>query len=339
VSLGQHLTSACIGSISEIFDAEPHYTSRGCCAQAWSVAEVIRVATAMESTLRDQKSDTSTLSSRMEAMRGPNTVRTEIELFVDECSSGKIEGALATNAGPSQHWIERSATMTIEKRDVMFKSGETFAAAWFFLPKGAAPSAPVPAVVMAHGFGAVKEMYLEPFARRFATAGIAALVFDYCGFGASGGEPRQRVLPPEQMEDYRNALTWLSLQPEVDADRLGIWGTSFSGAHVIQVAAHDSRVKAVVSQAGPMDLGQILLGIAGPEQFAAMQKMAIKERIRYATEGGEHYVPSTGRPGEGYVPSHRGLPDQQRNREYEALAGTARARYCSDHRGRVYARG
>src|SRR3989454_5503405 len=88
------------------------------------------------------------------------------------------------------------------------------------------------AVAMAHGFGAVKEMSLESFARRFAAAGIAALVFDYRGFGASGGEPRQRVSPPEQMEDYRNGLTWLSLQPEIDADRLGVWGTSFSGAHV-----------------------------------------------------------------------------------------------------------
>src|SRR5271155_778315 len=142
----------------------------------------------------------------------------------------------------------------------------------------------VPAVAMAHGLGAVKEMYLEPFARRFAKAGIAALVFDYRGFGASGGEPRQRVSPHDQMEDYRNALTWLSLQPEIDANRLGIWGTSFSGAHVIQIAAHDPRVKAVVSQVGPMDLGQIIRGIAGPERFVSLQRLAIQERVRHAIE-------------------------------------------------------
>src|ERR1700680_3895334 len=112
--------------------------------------------------------------------------------------------------------------MTIEKRDVMFKSGETFAAAWLFLPDQARSGGRVPAVAMAHGFGAVKEMYLEPFARRFAAAGIAALVFDYRGFGASGGEPRQRVSPRDQMEYSPNALTWLSLQPEIDADRLRI---------------------------------------------------------------------------------------------------------------------
>src|SRR5258708_7928658 len=191
--------------------------------------------------------------------------------------------------------------MTIEKRDVMFKSGETFAAAWLFLPKGAAMSSPVPAVAMAHGVGAVKEMYLEPFARRFAEAGMAALVFDYRGFGASGGEPRQRVSPRDQMEDYRNALTWLSLRPEIDANRLGIWGTSFSGAHVIQVAAHDPRVKAVAMQVGPMDLGQITRETIGSEQFAGLQQMVMQERIRHMTDGGERYIPSAGRPGEGFA--------------------------------------
>ena len=68
--------------------------------------------------------------------------------------------------------------MSVEKRDVMFKSGEPFAAGWFFVPQQARSGERLPAVAMAHGFGAVKEMYLEPFARRFAAAGIAVLVFD-----------------------------------------------------------------------------------------------------------------------------------------------------------------
>ena len=173
----------------------------------------------------------------------------------------------------------------------MFKSGETFAAAWLFLPENGTLGARVPAVAMAHGLGAVKEMYLEPFARRFAKAGIAALVFDYRGFGASG----------DQMEDYRNALTWLSLQSEIDADRLGVWGSSFSGGHVIQVAAHDSRVKAVVSQVGAMDVSQIIRTVAGPEMFAGLQQLTVLERIRHATDGGEKYIPSTGRPAEGFA--------------------------------------
>jgi len=93
------------------------------------------------------------------------------------------------------------------------------------------------------------------------------------------------------MEDYRSALTWLSLQPEVDSDRLGVWGTSFSGGHVIHVAAHDPRVKAVVSQVGAMDPGQTVRDQTTPEQFAALQQLLIKERIRHATDGGESLYP------------------------------------------------
>src|SRR5882757_10593518 len=167
--------------------------------------------------------------------------------------------------------------MAIQKRDVMFKSGETFAAAWLFLPDQARSGARVPAVAMAHGLGAVKEMYLEPFARSFAGAGIAALVFDYRSFGASGGEPRQRLFPRDQIEDYRNALTWLSLQPEIDADRLGVWGSSFSGGHVLHVAAYDPRVKVVVSQVGAMDVHQITLATLGEERFAALEQLTVQE--------------------------------------------------------------
>jgi fermentation-respiration switch protein FrsA (DUF1100 family) len=186
-----------------------------------------------------------------------------------------------------------------ERRDVVFTSGDSYAAGWFFLPEQASTDARVPAVAMAHGVGAVKEMYLEPFARRFADAGIAALLFDYRSFGASGGEPRRRILPRDQIEDYRSALTWLSLQPEIDADRLGVWGTSFSGGHVLHVAAYDPRVRAVVSQVGAMDLRELTRAAAGPEQFAAIEQLTVQERIRRATEGGEVYIPSTGLPGQG----------------------------------------
>jgi uncharacterized protein len=197
--------------------------------------------------------------------------------------------------------IDREAIMAIEKRDIVFPSGDNYCAAWLFLPDGASPSARVPGVAMAHGLGAVKEMYLEFFARNFATAGIAAVLFDYRHFGASGGEPRQRVAPHDQTEDYRSALTCLSLQREVDADRLGVWGTSFSGGHVLHVAAYDPRVKAVVSQVGAMDADAIMKATATPEQYAALEQMTVKERIRRATEGGEVYIPNTLSPGQTFA--------------------------------------
>src|SRR5207245_7260751 len=102
------------------------------------------------------------------------------------------------------------------------------------------------AVVMAHGFSAVKEMYLDRYAEAFAAAGLAALVFDNRNFGASGGEPRQEIDPWQQVRDYRHAITWMSRQPRVDRARIGVWGSSYSGGHALLVGAVDRRVKCVV---------------------------------------------------------------------------------------------
>ena len=70
----------------------------------------------------------------------------------------------------------------------------------------------------------------------------AALVFDNRCFGASDGEPRQEIDPSAQVRDYRHAITYASTQPEVDPARIGVWGSSYSGAHVLVVAAIDRRV-------------------------------------------------------------------------------------------------
>src|SRR3954471_12006806 len=132
------------------------------------------------------------------------------------------------------------------RHDVEFDAEGVTLRAWLYLPDGA--TGPVPAIVMAHGFSAVKEMYLDTFAEAFAGAGMAALVFDHRNFGASDGEPRQEIDPWAQVRDYRHAITYVRTRQEVDGDRLGIWGTSYSGGHVLVVGAIDRRVKCVVSQ-------------------------------------------------------------------------------------------
>jgi fermentation-respiration switch protein FrsA (DUF1100 family) len=101
---------------------------------------------------------------------------------------------------------------------------------------------------MAHGFSAVKEMYLDHFVEAFAQAGLASLVFDNRNFGASDGEPRQEIDPWQQVRDYRDAITYAETLPNTDGDRIGIWGSSYSGGHVLVVGAIDRRVKCVVSQ-------------------------------------------------------------------------------------------
>ncbi|MDN5856233.1 MAG: alpha/beta fold hydrolase, partial [Actinomycetia bacterium] len=93
-----------------------------------------------------------------------------------------------------------------------------------------------------------KEMYLDKYAETFAEPGLNALVFDNRNFGASDGQPRQEIDPWAQVRDYRHAITYATTLSEVDSERVGVWGSSYSGGHVLVVAAIDRRVKAVVSQ-------------------------------------------------------------------------------------------
>src|SRR6266545_7858973 len=132
------------------------------------------------------------------------------------------------------------------RQDIEFDAEGVTLRGWLYLPDGA--TGPVPTVVMAHGFSAVKEMYLDSYAEVFAAAGLGALVFDNRNFGASDGEPRQEIDPWAQVRDYRHAITYAGTLPEVDPRRIGIWGSSYSGGHVLVVAAIDRRVRAVVSQ-------------------------------------------------------------------------------------------
>lgn len=126
-----------------------------------------------------------------------------------------------------------------------FESGGVRCDADFYTPVGSDP--PWPAVVLANVFGAPRSWGLARFAKRFATAGLAACVFDYRHFGTSGGTPRRLVSPARQIEDWRAVLTHIRSMDVVDTERVAIWGTSFSGGHVIAVARDDPAISAVVS--------------------------------------------------------------------------------------------
>jgi len=134
------------------------------------------------------------------------------------------------------------------REDVEFLSEGVILRGWFYPAADARPDQAGAAIVMAHGFSAVKEQYLDRYAEVFARSGFAVLVYDHRNFGASDGQPRQEADPVLQKRGYRDAISYLISRPEVDGQRIGIWGTSFSGGHVLEVAAVDKRVKCVVSQ-------------------------------------------------------------------------------------------
>src|SRR5882672_12637209 len=98
------------------------------------------------------------------------------------------------------------------RRDIEFDAEGVTLRGWFYPAEGA--GSPGPGVVMAHGFSAVKEMYLDSFAEVFAAAGLNVLVFDNRNFGASDGEPRQEIDPWAQVRDYRHAITYAGTRPD-----------------------------------------------------------------------------------------------------------------------------
>src|SRR5260370_2344978 len=123
------------------------------------------------------------------------------------------------------------------RKDVTFLSHRLNWVGWLNITDDLLTGERRPAIVMAHGFSAVKEMYLDAFAEVFVAAGFVTLVFDYRYQGASEGEPRGRIIPSKQHEDYRNAITWVSLRSEVDPSRIGVSWSSHSRAQLLHRVA------------------------------------------------------------------------------------------------------
>lgn len=170
------------------------------------------------------------------------------------------------------------------ERNVDFYSWGTRCSAVLRLPEGPPPAAGWAGIVMAHGFRGIKEWLLPPIATRLADAGFAVLTFDYRGFGTSDGD-RGMLVPAHQVEDVRNALTFLATVDSVDPSRLGLWGTSFGCGTVIEAAARDPRAKVVVGQVGlgsvPRMLGQ--LPSERREAFAAMLAADAVQRVQHGS--------------------------------------------------------
>lgn len=165
---------------------------------------------------------------------------------------------------------------------------------------------------MAHGFGAVKEQGLPDFAEYFSNAGFIVLVFDYRFFGDSEGEPRCQLFPLEMVEDYRNAITWVSAHANVDRDRIGIWGTSYSGGLVAYVGTIDKRAKAIVAQV-PSIIDLESRRNMNPEKWESVGDFLLQDRIARYSTGEVNYMKVVATDGEPCI-----LPGQE---NYDALIG------------------
>jgi cephalosporin-C deacetylase-like acetyl esterase len=162
--------------------------------------------------------------------------------------------------------------MMVERRDVEFEvEGGDRLRGWLFVPENR--SAPHPAISMAHGYAGVKEHGLERFARAFAEAGFVVLVHDHRNFGSRDGAIRHDIDPWHQIADWRRAISLLESLPEVDADRIGVWGTSYAGGHVLVLAATDRRIRAVVAQVPTISGYQQGLRRVPPDAVTALEHL------------------------------------------------------------------
>ena len=182
----------------------------------------------------------------------------------------------------------------VPREDVRFDSGGERCAGWLYRP--VETSGDVPCVVLGPGFGAVKEARLGVFAERFAAAGYAAVVFDYRHFGDSEGEPRQLVDIGRQHADWRAAVAHVRGLDGVDGDRIALWGSSFSGGHVIVTAAGDDRVAAVISQV-PYTDGPATLRAAGIVDVARLTVAGLRDRAGALLGRDPYLLPIVGPPG------------------------------------------
>jgi fermentation-respiration switch protein FrsA (DUF1100 family) len=179
------------------------------------------------------------------------------------------------------------------RSDALISSGGDDCAAWVYRPDGDGPH---PMVVMAHGFSATREQRLDAFAKRFCAAGLGVLLFDYRHFGASAGEPRQLLDIGRQHADFRAAIAHARALDWVDPDRVALFGSSFSGGHVIEVAAGDSRIAAVISQC-PFTDGLASLPALGIENIARATVVGLRDQLAALAGRPAHYIPAVGPPG------------------------------------------
>lgn len=185
------------------------------------------------------------------------------------------------------------------RTDVAFGSHGVTCRAWRYAPSCNGDGALRPCVVMAHGFGATRDASLEPYAERFAAAGMHVLLFDYRHFGASDGEPRQLLSVRRQLQDYAAAVHFARALSGVDPARVAVWGTSFSGGHALVTAATVPGVAAAVCQCPMMDgLAAVMniLKYAGPGQVLRLTGHGLRD-LALAPFGRAHYVPTVGKPG------------------------------------------
>lgn len=261
-------------------------------------------------------------------------MRTRVKTMAVLLGLGLASLATAQTEAPSS--FEPPAGVSYRKATIL--SEGTRLAAEVFAPAGS-EGTKLPTIVLCHGWGGVARD-LRPEAIAFARAGYLAVTFDYRGWGASesrvvlvdpapadrppGGcftaevrEVRGVVDPLDQTTDLLNALHWVQAEPQCDVRRIGLWGSSYSGGHVVYAAARDPRVRALVSQVPGMDSRWVVAGAVARAQTQAEATRRARGELGYPE------------PGVRAVGNLVGAPIRERMIDYAPVEDAARPTDCA----------
>jgi uncharacterized protein len=175
------------------------------------------------------------------------------------------------------------------KQSIHFFSEGVRLAGDIYLPEDLRPGEKRAGIVLCHGYTGVKDLYLPDNARRLNEAGYAVMTFDYKGWGNSEG-PRNRLAPYGRVYDVQAALSFMSTLPEVDPERLGIYGTSYGGATVVWVGAIDPRVKCIVSVVGVGHGERWMRSVRRPDEWFDLLERSALDRTQRALTGKSEFV-------------------------------------------------
>jgi pimeloyl-ACP methyl ester carboxylesterase len=181
------------------------------------------------------------------------------------------------------------------REEVTFWSGGLECAADLYLQESQGSH---PGVIIGHGWNQTKQG-LRNEGRYLRDAGYNVMIIDYRTMGRSAGQPRGQIFPRRQVEDLRNAITYFSRRPDVDADRIGIYGVSFAGGLALQTAAWDPRLKVCISQSpivnGRRWLRELRTGREYNNLLVAIQKEFEESYGRPPEDGKKVHYPSSGK--------------------------------------------
>ena len=184
--------------------------------------------------------------------------------------------------------------MAVPRVEVRIPSHGEQLAGYLYRPESA--PGPLPCVVMAHGFSGTRDDALPGYAEAFVDAGYAVVLFDYRHFGASTGQPRQLLDISAQQDDYRAVIDWARHTEGIDPERIVLWGSSFSGGHVIVVAAGDPRIAAVIAQAPYTDSIPVIRRMP-PGNLVRAVGAAVRDQAGALLGRTPTLIPAAGPPG------------------------------------------